>query len=408
MRSLERPILAALFAGLAASVGGLACSEGAAELAPAAAQQNNGSVGASGADVAAGDEALTPTDSGAEADQSAPEPDPGSGDPDAGEEAADADVEVEPAGGVITVSSFPFYDSRSTSDAVLDAFDAYGCAPMTDESGPEWVYLVEVPGPGTLIAGVSDGAGVDIDLQILDDFDPAACLDRDDRGVSWPVQAGVYYLVADTFVAGGAPQAGAYDLGIHFLPEGGPCGMSDAPIARIGTDDLLAMPATGKVVKEAHLLTAEEHAANVEGGMQTFPSGWPASFTDHIEDHYAISEAASGYAVERTEPWAPCCEPSNEYGQGSSVKPPAIAEAWYLNMRWAKKPPQGQRYIVFHPETGDAVVAAGGYENGPGDLSRIGGVAEEIHIALGTAHLSTLTFGVALDQALPYGPIDCY
>ena len=50
--------------------------------------------------------------------------------------------------------------------------------------------------------------------------------------------------------------------------------------------------------------------AVIELGVRLIPTGWPTSFTDHIEDHYAISEAASGYVVDRTEPWAPCCEPS--------------------------------------------------------------------------------------------------
>jgi len=76
-------------------------------------------------------------------------------------------------------------------------------------------------------------------------------------------------------------------------------------------------------------------------------------------------------------------------------------------MRWAEAPARGQRYIVFNGLSGKAVVAAAGYENGPGDLSRIGGACEEIHHHLGSEHLSVLTFGVALDQALPYGPISC-
>jgi hypothetical protein len=61
-----------------------------------------------------------------------------------------------------------------------------------------------------------------------------------------------------------------------------------------------------------------------------------------------------------------------------------------------------------NPLTGQAVVAAAGYENGPGDTSRVGGACEEIHHYLGTNHLGTLTFGQAVDQTLPYGPINCF
>jgi hypothetical protein len=70
-------------------------------------------------------------------------------------------------------------------------------------------------------------------------------------------------------------------------------------------------------------------------------------------------------------------------------------------------PPRGQRTIVFDGRSGKAVVAAAGYENGPGDLARIGGACEEIHHYHGTGHLSVMTFGVAADQELPFGPIVC-
>ena len=94
-------------------------------------------------------------------------------------------------------------------------------------------------------------------------------------------------------------------------------------------------------------------------------------------------------------------------GLFSSVRPPVAAEAFYINMRWASAPARGERYIVYNGLTGEAVVGAAGYENGPGDTSRIGGACEEIHDHLGTAHLSVLTFGVASDQTADFGPITC-
>ncbi len=77
-------------------------------------------------------------------------------------------------------------------------------------------------------------------------------------------------------------------------------------------------------------------------------------------------------------------------------------------MRWATAPTRGERYIVFEPVSGKAVVGAAGYENGPGDLTRVGGASEEIHLYMGTEHLSPMTFGGALDQTHPWGPIECY
>ena len=63
--------------------------------------------------------------------------------------------------------------------------------------------------------------------------------------------------------------------------------------------------------------------------------------------------------------------------------------------------------IVRNPANGRAVVAAAGWETGPGAITSIAGVTEEIHDHLGTNHLSTLEIGFALDEQLPLGPIDC-
>ena len=63
--------------------------------------------------------------------------------------------------------------------------------------------------------------------------------------------------------------------------------------------------------------------------------------------------------------------------------------------------------IVTNPANGRAVVAAAGYETGPGSNTAIGGVSEEIHDYLGTEHRDALQLGFAVDQDLPLGPIDC-
>ena len=160
----------------------------------------------------------------------------------------------------------------------------------------------------------------------------------------------------------------------------------------------LTTPALGPVVKEAHLVTVDE----------TFPNGWPTSFTDGIPNHYALSEAATGYSMNRTEPWAPAGEGGSRFGQGSTGRPvPVIEEAWYVNMHWRDRPARGARMIVMHPESGRAVVAAAGYETGPGANTAIGGASEEIHHHLGSGHRTPLIMGFAVDQNLDYGPIDC-
>ncbi|HUU03134.1 MAG TPA: hypothetical protein VM425_17000 [Myxococcota bacterium] len=321
---------------------------------------------------------------------------------DDGGDAGDAGDQgpVCPVDPCIVIGAFPYQHSSDTLTAPLDRFDSYACAPNIGEAGPEEVFMFSVETAGTLVAMLDDGGdvGADVDIHLLAAVDPDACLQRANIGLSRHLLPGTYFLTADSYSdSGGTEYAGPYTLYAHFLPDGGNCSMLADPIQRIGASEPLEMPATGQVVKEAHLVTDQEFS----GGT------WPQSFTDGIQTHYQLSESETGYGMDRTEPWCPCCEPSNEYGQGSGARPPVEAEAFYINMRWASAPPRGQRYIVFNGKNGKAVVAAAGYENGPGDLTHIGGACEEIHDHLGTEHLSVFIFGVAADQNLSYGPIDC-
>ena len=86
---------------------------------------------------------------------------------------------------------------------------------------------------------------------------------------------------------------------------------------------------------------------------------------------------------------------------------PAVAEAFYVNMYWRDRPTPGTTMIVRNPANGRAVVAAAGYETGPGANDAIGGVTEEIHDWLGTSHRDDLELGFAADPTLPFGPIEC-
>ncbi|MCA9489679.1 MAG: hypothetical protein KC621_07135, partial [Myxococcales bacterium] len=125
-------------------------------------------------------------------------------------------------------------------------------------------------------------------------------------------------------------------------------------------------------------------------------------------EHYATTEAVTGYRMNRTESWAPSGEGGSRYGQGStSVRIPAEAEAWYVNMNWSSRPAPGTPMIVRNPSNGRAVVAAAGYETGPSANDAVAGVSEEVHDWLGTSHLSELEIGFAVDPSLPFGPIDC-
>ncbi len=303
-------------------------------------------------------------------------------------------------GNPIAVTTFPFEDRNSTVGAPSSDLSRYGCAPMTDEGGPEVYYAVTVPSGGVLSARVEAEAGTDTDVHVLTAPAEDACVARGDVSASATLTAaGTVYVVVDTYVASGRPQPGAYTLTLAFAALSVvDCSVRDEDIELINRTTPLHLPAIGPVVLEAHLVTDEE----------TFTTTWPTSFTDGIDRHYQLSESRTGFVMARDQPWAPAGEGGSMYGQGSSpMRPPVLAEAFYVNMYWRRRPTEGTRMIVRNPADGRAVVCAAGYETGPGSNTAIAGVTEETHHHLGTTHRSDLTVGFAVDQTLPYGPVLC-
>lgn len=143
------------------------------------------------------------------------EPDPTEPDP----------VEPDPAEltscprGVVCVDAFPFFAEGDTTLGP-SAIDAYGCAPGTDESGPEIAYRVELPTEGLLVAtldGVPDG--VDVDVHVLSAGaapDPSRCLNRGHWSAAAFLPAGSAWVIVDSWVGDGFPLAGPYSLTLGF------------------------------------------------------------------------------------------------------------------------------------------------------------------------------------------------
>lgn len=323
----------------------------------------------------------------------------------------------------IPVELFPFTDTRDTTQAPQQRFDHYSCAPDAREGGGEWLYAIKVTELGLLTASIDDVSGddVDIDLHLLSATDPNACLTRHNRALVYMVEPGTYYLAADTYTTEtGEARGGPFTLSVGWKPLGsGACAMQARdlkmywPSCAPGLDCFegedfatgkqyryLRTPATGAVVKEAHLVT-EAEAFDTR-------TGWPKSFTHGLKNHYTLSQAASGFETDRKEPWAPAGEGGSKFGQGSTGGPiPVLDEAWYITMYWRDRPARGTRMIVMNVENGRAVVASAGYETGPGSNQKVAGVVEEVHHHLETTHGSQLLIGFALDQELPLGPIAC-
>ncbi|MCO4761806.1 MAG: hypothetical protein KC502_09895 [Myxococcales bacterium] len=386
-------------------LGVMACACSTEPAAPSAKDVSVDSVGADGAEAAL-DAGANPADAGLDA---------GGADAGTSEDAAsvaDGGMSADSGGGndatsqptcpmgQICVSTFPFTHKGDTSKLPPSAIDTYSCKPSANESGSEQVYRVTLTEPGFLSVAVTDGAGVDVDAHILSAVDGKACISRGHHDANADLKAGTWYVVVDTFTDSKGSFSGAYSVDIGFMvPTKGPCGMKTGTMSRVKDGgNTLKMPATGPIVLEAHLVTAEE------------PPPYPATKTDKLKAHYALSQTKTGLVMYRKQNWAPL-EGGSFYGAGigSPKFLPVIDEGWYVNMYWTKadRPPRGTRMIVRLPGTSRAVVVSAGHETGPGNLKHIGGTPEETHFYLRTGHLSTMKLGIATDQTLPFGPRTC-
>ncbi|MCK6528836.1 SUMF1/EgtB/PvdO family nonheme iron enzyme [Myxococcota bacterium] len=128
-------------------------------------------------------------------------------------------------------------DTRGSE--VREADEYTPCAPGVDEGGAEVVYRLDLPEAGILVATLDDvpGDGADVDVHVLEAATPAACVARDNVGLSVAVEGGApVWVVVDTFVGDGGEEApGAYTLSLDLLPAAG-CPEGTVRIAGDGVD----------------------------------------------------------------------------------------------------------------------------------------------------------------------------
>jgi len=137
-----------------------------------------------------------------------------------GGEAPDTQSELAPiagagtAGDPIAIDGLPFTHAADTSASAQRDLDVYdGCAAGADEGGPEIIYRLELAAPTTVHLVVIDDDAVDVDLHLLHgEATTAACVERNDREIRRTLEAGTWFIAVDSYVAGGAEQAGAYFL----------------------------------------------------------------------------------------------------------------------------------------------------------------------------------------------------
>ncbi|MEM9691833.1 MAG: hypothetical protein AAGA56_04770 [Myxococcota bacterium] len=111
------------------------------------------------------------------------------------------------------VDGLPFTHGADTSQSSTSARDSYpACDDGQDESGPEYLYELELDETTPVRLFVSDRGGVDVDIHVLDGV--GTCIARNDGMIEGTLSAGRYQVVIDTFVSqNNGPRPGAYLFG---------------------------------------------------------------------------------------------------------------------------------------------------------------------------------------------------
>lgn len=134
-------------------------------------------------------------------------------------------TETRPAGDwsdPIEPSYLPLVDENDTSLSTEDNIDYYDCAPTTNETGNEIIYRFTTAHSGRFRAKLSDGAGVDIDIHLLQNPQVSngvatGCIDRAHEVLEVDnLSAGTYYVIADSW----SSLNGAYRLSFEFEADG--------------------------------------------------------------------------------------------------------------------------------------------------------------------------------------------
>lgn len=150
-----------------------------------------------------------------------------------GEQAPDADGLVLAGQGSLqapfVIPALPFVHSANTALSPHRDLNRYsGCAADQDESGPELLYRFAVAEATPARIVVMDGAGVDVDLHLLDAWGGEdGCIARAHQMIEGTLSPGTYSLAVDTFVSSrGEENAGDYTVVIQ------PCDGADSACTR--------------------------------------------------------------------------------------------------------------------------------------------------------------------------------
>lgn len=181
----------------------------------------------------------------------------------------------------------------------------------------------------------------------------------------------------------------------------------------------LSFPRSGNFVTESHYATTED---GFDGG-RLFPATSTEGMATHMDRAcdllhviYGFKDLREDCAEIYNDSWDRVWTPAEggQQGQGAvgNLRPTPVQELWQGNLMYSSggKPRPGTKYIVRNPASGRAVVVSMGFEVGPNDTGTfLGGLTTETQWALDnrSPRNTPMEIGLARDQNLPYGPIDC-
>lgn len=128
--------------------------------------------------------------------------------PDAATPLVGAGSQAEP----FIIDSLPFSHLSDTSESPNSNIAFYpGCNAPQDESGPEYLYRLDLDGPTRLRMMVFDQGSVDVDLHLLDETATGeGCVERAHQIIQGTFGPGTWHVSLDTFVSQGDPKPGEY------------------------------------------------------------------------------------------------------------------------------------------------------------------------------------------------------
>ncbi|MGI5829989.1 MAG: thrombospondin type 3 repeat-containing protein [Bradymonadia bacterium] len=178
-----------------------------------------------------------------------------------------------------------YKSSEDTKNSKTSKIDVYPPENLKDESGPEYYYIFTTKEKVQAEIYLDpEPSGVDIDLHLLHSIDPISLIKRDDKSISIELDAGTYWIVADTFVKDQNPRPGPYTLNVKLRSLQG--GSAGDPI-KINNNEPLPIP---------YVYSDQRSTANANSHFDNYPPSTVDESGPEIIYQFTIDQEARFHA----------------------------------------------------------------------------------------------------------------